>query len=77
MESHLHRFATELASNAFFVGEMIGCPHRINVEMAIKEGRPIGERYLPGRMIMGLPEEKKEMVKKLKAHHFNNRMEFF
>ena len=73
----LHRFAAQLAYKGFGLGHMIGCPHGKNVEIALRNGKPIQERHLPGRVIMGLPPEEREMVKHLKAEHFNNRLEFF
>lgn len=76
-ERSLNRFAAELARKGWYMGDMIGCPHAINVEHALRDGRPIQERHLPGRVIMGLPPEEREMVKHLKAEHFNNRLEFF
>ena len=77
MKTNLQRFAVQLACKGWFLGNMVGCPHGKNVEYALREGIPIQDRYLPGRVIMGLSPDEKEMVKHLKAEHFNNRLEFF
>lgn len=77
MRRDLHGFAAQLACKGWFLGHMVGCPHGKNVEIALRNGDPIQERHLPGRVIMGLSPDEREMVKHLKVEHFNNRLEFF
>ena len=69
----LHKFATKLAEDAIMEGIFSGCPPKYNVEQAIQKGEPIPERFKPGRKIMSLSKEEREMVKDLKQKHFNNR----
>lgn len=58
----LHRFARDLTREAIMRHSMIGCPDRYNYP-----------RSKPGWMIQNLSPEKREMVKELKAKHFNHR----
>jgi len=71
----LHKCAEELVESAIWAGHMIGCPHAKNVEAALRNGEEIPERYKPGRFIMNRLEIEKEVIKKLKAKHFNHRLD--
>lgn len=55
----------QLAHQADYLGYHIGCPHARNVQSALEQGREIPERYLPGRIILGLPEEERALLREL------------
>jgi len=68
-----NRLVEWLADRAFMDGYMVGCPTATNVKLSLRDGKPIPERHLPGRLIMGLPPEVREKIKALRAEHFQHR----
>lgn len=54
-----------LAHMANCLGYHVGCPHARNVQSALEQGREIQDRYLPGRIILGLPEAERALLKEL------------
>ncbi len=62
--TNLHTLATNLAEGAMVMGWTYSTHHRLD--------RPYSK---PGEFIKRRPKEEREQIKKLKAEHFNDRVD--
>lgn len=63
----------KLVSIAITKGYMIGNPHATAIRKAIERGEEIPDRLLPGRIVMSLSDEEREILRDLDASKTNDR----
>lgn len=73
-KTDLKRVADDLVDGAIFGSSLTSWPNERRIENAIKKGEEIPEFCKPGRVIMKQSKETREKIKKLKSHHFNDRL---
>ena len=71
-EDRLHSVASNVVMMAIS-NLMWGNPNDRQVQQALLNDQELPEHCKPGRVIMGMKEEDRKLVKKLKAEHFNDR----
>jgi hypothetical protein len=50
---------------------MSACPNDIRIRLALKDNEPIPDKCLPGRLIMKLSEEERELLKTFTSEDWN------
>ena len=68
--------AQKLVQHAIARGRLIANTDKRRLEVALREGKPIPEICKPGRVIMGLSEDKRKLLKDLKSSDFKDDFPF-